>query len=171
MSAVSGGRHACNKPESIIIIIIIFCMSGEPRAQRAIGHTQVRLQPEPGADMHRLAALSTRKCTLAAYRSTPPSYTNAEGPSLANRSKLRDGFRQRRCGCLRSGRIAECTRKSIRKKSQCFSWGSNLRPWRRYRFIYPLAVACLAAGVQHRQKGRASALTSWTADAMCASCS
>ena len=61
-------------------------MSGEPRAQRAIGHTQVRLQPEPGADMHRLAALSTRKCTLAAYRSTPPSYTNAEGPSLANRS-------------------------------------------------------------------------------------
>ncbi len=72
----------------IIIIIIIICMSGEPRAQRAIGHTQVRLQPEPGADMHRLAALSTRKCTLAAYRSTPPSYTNAEGPSLANRSKL-----------------------------------------------------------------------------------
>ena len=42
-------------------------MSGETRAQRAIGHTQVRLQPEPGADMHRLAALSTRKCTLAAY--------------------------------------------------------------------------------------------------------
>ncbi len=53
--------------DDIIIIIIIFCMSGEPRAQRAIGHTQVRLQPEPGADMHRRAALSTRKCTLAAY--------------------------------------------------------------------------------------------------------
>ena len=54
----------------IIMIIIIIFMSGEPRAQRAIGHTQVRLQPEPGADMHRLAALSTRKCTLAAFRST-----------------------------------------------------------------------------------------------------
>ena len=40
--------------------------------------------------LHRLAALSTRKCTLAAYRSTLPSYTNAEGPSLANRSKCKD---------------------------------------------------------------------------------
>ena len=60
--------------------------SSEPRAQRAIEHTQVRLQPDSRTNMHRLAALSTRKCTLAAYRSTS-RYMNAEGPSLANRSK------------------------------------------------------------------------------------
>ena len=41
--------------------------------------------------MHRLAALSTRKCTLETYRSIPPSYKIAEGPSLANHPKLQDG--------------------------------------------------------------------------------
>ncbi len=41
------------------MIIMTILLTGEPRAHRVIGQTQVRMQPEPRADMHRLAALST----------------------------------------------------------------------------------------------------------------
>ena len=77
---IKTSRPVQDDPHLWNVEIITIFMSGEPRSQRAIGHTQVRLQPGTGADMHRLAALSTP--------GTRPVYTpflhECWGPSLAN---------------------------------------------------------------------------------------
>ena len=94
-----------------VVIIIIILRERQTRSPKAIEHTQVRLQPEPGALCTGLQPCQLASAPMKPSRSIPPSYTDAEGPSLANHPKLQDGFRQRQCGCLRGGRTSNVPEK------------------------------------------------------------
>ena len=72
------------------IIIIIILRERQTRSPKAIEHTQVRLQPEPGALCTGLQPCQLASAPMKPSRSTPPSYTDAEGPSLANHPKAQD---------------------------------------------------------------------------------
>ena len=75
--------------------------------------------------MHRLAALSTRKCTLETYRSIPPFYKIAEGPSLANHPKLQDGS-EATMWVSQGWPHRRMSPKNRSEKCPCSSRGSNL---------------------------------------------
>ncbi len=80
-----------------------------------------------------------------AYRSTTPSYTNAEGPSLANRSKLWDGFNSDDAAV--SGAAASLKALSIRKNSQCSVRMHAVLVHKIHHSLCTCAICCITGNV------------------------
>ena len=68
-------KHPREKAD-IIIIIIIILSERQTRSPKAIEHTQVRLQPEPGALCTGLQPCQLASAPMKPSRSIPPSYTD-----------------------------------------------------------------------------------------------